>query len=183
MVIQVERLWLFQTIVSDPFIFEEIDGVDIIMENERVIKNLDVNTAIFFIDNIAKSGLNYTKKYGGEDTDVFNSFGKTTTTYEITFNLPVLSQATIERMIGREFSVFGMRRDLSYFAIFGKFVAENVKIDNEVQQRVSLVCENTQAKIYDVKQFNFDIVENIISIENPSGEDGGFDYDFDFGFN
>ena len=183
MVIQVEKLFLFQTIIEDPFIFEEVDGVDIVMESDRVIETLNVQTAVFFIDVVAKSGLKYTRKYGGEDTDSASSFGKTTGNYEIIFNLPVLSQKTIERMVGREFSIFGMRRDLTYFLILGKFTAENLKIDNDVQQRISLSCENTQAKIYDVKAFNFEEIENIISIENPSGEQGGFEYGFDFGFN
>jgi hypothetical protein len=183
MVTQVEKIWLFETEISDPYIFGKVDGVEILMQNDRLIKNISVDKAVFYISTIGKAGLTYTKKYGGEDIDSLTNNGKTRTDYTITFNLPVLSQGTITRMFGREYSVLGMRRDGTFFLCLGRFVAENLRIDNQVQQRISLSCENSQAKLYDVISYNFAIEENVITCEEPSGDKEGFDYLFDFKMN
>lgn len=182
MVVQVERIWLFETSLTDPYQFNTVDGVTCTMSSDRVVDNLNVGTATFYITSIAKAGLSYTKKYGGEDVDAISQYGKTITDFNLQFNLPLLAQETIERIVGREYSFLAMRRDLTYFVCFGRFSCDNLKIDNEVQQRVSFTSSNTMAKMYDVNSYNFDIIENEINITNPTGDDGGFDYVFDLVF-
>ena len=90
MVIQIEKIWLFETEVSDPYNFDKVDGVEVVLRDDRTLESLSVDRAVYYISTISKSGLTYSKEYGGEDNESFNSDGKTRTTYNLSFNLPVL---------------------------------------------------------------------------------------------
>ena len=180
MVIQVEKIWLFETEVVDPYFFEKVDGVEVTMESDTEIRNINIDKATFFVGSVGKGGLSITKKYGGENVDSLNITGKTVNTYDLEFNLPVVLNNVIDQMIGREFSILIMKRDRTHEVCFGRFVAENLKIDNEVQQRVSMKCENTQSKFYKANTFNFSFVETNLTECNLVNNEGGFDYEFDF---
>lgn len=182
MQIQVEKLWLFETLVSDPFFLGENSGVTATMVNPRIISFLNIVTVFFLIDNIGKSGLNYSISYGGEDQEIAESYGKNSGSYEVSFNLPVREQKKIEKMIGRQFSVMGMRRDQSLFVIFGQFEAEALNVDNEVQQRVTFKAKNTNAKIFTVQSMNIEEILNTITVIDQTPLNG-FDYGTDFNIN
>lgn len=185
MIIQIERLWLYETIITDPFIFEKTDGVDITMSNDfgdtdRVIELLDIDKAIFFIDTVLKGGLSLTAGYGGEDHNPLVNTGKVSVAYEIEFNIPIGRSIITEALLGKEFSIVAMRRDLTMFALFARFTIKNVDIDNDVLQRVSLTSEVGNHPIYDVNNLNVTLVVNVIGdnppIFPPFIETEGFDY-------
>lgn len=185
MIIQVERLWLYEAIITDPFIFEKTDGVDItmsdnILDTDRVIELLDIDTAVFFINTVLKGGLSVTAGYGGEDHNPLVNTGKVSAAFEVEFNLPIGRSIITEQLLGKEFSVVGMRRDLTLFAFFARFTIKNVSIDNDVLQRVSLTSKMGAHPIYEVNNLNVDIIINVIG-ENPPIfppfiETEGFDY-------
>jgi hypothetical protein len=176
MIVQTERIYLFETEAKDPYFFGTVDGVTATMADERRIDFLDINTVYFFIDTVSKGGLQYTKEYGGEDVGLFDTAGKVSTSYRLEFNLPLLSQRTIDAMMGREFSILAMRRDLTYFCIFGRFVAQDLEVDNEVLQRVTMQSSANDARIFEVNSFNITNILNNITTEDPSGDLGGFEY-------
>ena len=175
MLIQVERIYLFETSVSDPFFLGTVDGITTKMENERTIEVLDITTAQFFIDFVGRGGLTYTVNYGGEDNDAIDTYGKSQTKYSLDFNMPMYSQKMVEELVGKQFSLLGMRRDRTYFAIFGLFEAEAFKIDNEVQQRITLKTGLTSSKIFGVQSFNIGAITH--TINSPAIDAGaGNDY-------
>ena len=185
MIIQIERLWLYETIITDPFIFEKTDGVDItmsdnILDTDRVIELLDIDTAVFFIDTVLKGGISVTGGYGGEDHNPLVNTGKVSAAYQIEFNLPIGRSIITEQLLGKEFSVVAMRRDLTMFAFFARFTIKNVSIDNDVLQRVSLTSEMGSHPLYDVNNLNVTLVINVIGdnppIFPPFITDVGFDY-------
>lgn len=181
MQIQVEKLYLFETSVIDPFFFGTKDGVSTQFSNGRTIQLLDIVSVYFFLDNIAKSGLTYSLGYGGEDTDIEESYGKSTYEYELEFNFPSFQQRLLEELVGKEFSILCMRRDLSFFVIFGRFVCQNLSIDNEVQQRLKFVSKGTNSKMYNVNSFNITTIENVV--DEGDFINNGFDYSLDFALN
>ena len=185
MIIQIERLWLYEVVITDPFIFEKTDGVDITMsdsfgDTDRVIELLDIDKAIFFIDTVLKGGLSVSAGYGGEDHNPLVNTGKVSVSYEIEFNLPIGRSIITEALLGREFSIVAMRRDLTMFALFARFTIKNVNIDNDVLQRVSLTSVMGNHPIYDVNNLNVTLVVNVIGdnppIFPPFIETVGFDY-------
>lgn len=183
MQIQTERIYLFETTLQDPYFLGEKDGVTALLdsENPRFLTELDLTTVNFYIGGIGKGGLNYSMNYGGEDSEIIYSYGKSSASYEFDFNMPTNNQRYLEELIGKQFSILGMRRDLSFYVIFGQFECDGLNIDNEVQQRVKFKAKNSNAKIYTVQSFNIDeIIITIDGNENESG--GGFDYGFDFLF-
>lgn len=186
MIIQVERLWLFEAIIPDPFIFEKTDGIDItmsddILDTDRVIELLDIDKAVFYIDTVLKGGLSLTTGYGGEDYNPLVNNGKVSAAYQIDFNIPIGRPIITERLLGKEYSIVAMRRDLTLFALFARFTIKSVNIDNEVLQRVSLTSKEGAHPIYEVDNLNVDIVINVIG-ENPPIyvppfiDTDGFDY-------
>lgn len=185
MIIQVERLWLYEAIIADPFIFEKTDGIDItmsdnVLDTDRVIELLDLDKAIFYIDTVLKGGLSVTGGYGGEDHNPLVNPGKVSAAYQIEFNLPIGRSIITEALLGREYSVVGMRRDLTMFAFFARFTIKNVSIDNDVLQRVSLTSKEGNYPLYEVNNLNVSLVVNVIG-ENPPIfppfiENVGFDY-------
>lgn len=180
MQIQCEKLWLFETSVNDPFFLGTKDGVTVEMvdNNPRAINFINIETVYFFVDTIAKSGLTYSTEYGGEDSEILQSYGKSEQSYALELNVPTASQKRIEELVGKQFSLLAMRRDLSHFIIFAQFTAEDFVIDNEVQQRLTLKTKDSNARIFDVASFN---IENIIDeITEDDLNLGGFDYATDF---
>jgi len=181
MQIQTEELYLFETSIIDPFFLGTQDGITTKFINARTIELLDILTVYFFIGGIAKSGITYSLKYGGEDSEIDESYGKMTSDYTLEFNFPTFQQKLLEEMVGKEFAVLGMRRDLSNFVIFGRFVCDSVDIDNEVQQRLRFEAKGTNARIYNVQSFN---ITNIIEvIDSETFDSNGFDYENDFSLN
>jgi len=181
MLIQVEKIYLFETSVNDPYFLGTIDGVTAKMVTPRYIELLDILKVFFFIDFIGKGGLSYTMRYGGEDTDIVDSYGKSQASYSLEFNMPVMSQNLIEQLAGKQFSLLAMRRDKTFFVIFGQFEMENFKIDNEVQQRVTFKTGYTNSKIYTVQSYNITEIVNVVDVPLVDDlTDGGFDYELDF---
>lgn len=169
MVIQVERLWLFETLINNPFYFNKIDGIEITMSesNDRRIELLDLEKAIFYVDTVLKGGLNVNTEYGGEDHLPITNNGKTMNSYSVQFNIPLENTNIIEQMIGKEFSLIGMRRDLSFFACFARFIADDLDIDNEVLNRVTLESELGNEILFELNNFNVTEVVNIIGSQPP----------------
>mgnify|MGYP003654536674 CR=1 FL=1 len=180
MLIQTERIWLFETSIIDPYFIGTKDGItsSVLVDNPRIIQNLDINEVYFYLDEIARGGLKYTQSFGGEDTDISNTYGKSMASYSLEMLVPTFNQLTIEEMVGKEFSILAMRRDLSHFVIFGRFVAAPLTIDNDVQQRITFKSSASNAKIFDVQSFNITTIVNTLNCETLSG--AGFDYNFDF---
>lgn len=179
MQIQAEKIWLFETDVTNPYFFGVKDGVEAFMSSNRVIELLNIETVIFFIDVIGKSGIDYTMRYGGEDTDISEEYGNSTSKFNLSFNMPTNRQDKIETLIGKQFSIVGMRRDLSFFCIFGQFTAEPFSIDNEVIKRVTFSSGNTNARIFDVNSVSITNILNVIDDDTAAPIEGGFDYGFD----
>ena len=48
--IQVDRIWLFETQVMDPYFFGKIDGVEITMRDERTISLLNLDKCEYYLD-------------------------------------------------------------------------------------------------------------------------------------
>ena len=177
MLVQVEKIYLFETSVNDPYFLGTIDGVTSKMVNARVIELIDIEKVFFFIDFIGKGGLKYKNKYGGEDTDITDSYGKLQNDYTLEFNMPVYSQNLIEQLVGKQFSLLGMRRDKTFFVIFGQFEAENFDIDNEVQQRITFKTRTTNSKMYTVQSYNITEIVNVVDVTTVDAmTGGGFDY-------
>lgn len=175
MIILTERIWLFETTVLDPYFFGTIDGVTATLSSERRISLLDIETVIFYISGISKGGIRYNNRYGGEDVGMFEANGKISNTYTLEFNLPVLSQRTIQQMIGKEFSLLAMRKDLTRFAIFGRFIAEPLEVDNEKVQRLTFVSNTPNARIFEVDEVNITEILNTINVSELSGDAGGIE--------
>jgi len=183
MLIQVEKIYLFETSVSDPFFFGEKDGVTALLLNPRIIEQINIKTVYFFLDSVAKGGLTYTMKYGGEDADIFDNYGKSEQDYKLEFNLPTISQRVVEEMTGKQFSLLAMRRDGSHFIIFAQFTAEPFEVDNIIQKRMVLRATNTNARLFNVQSFNIEtIIESITEDDLEGLNSGGFDYEFDLQF-
>lgn len=190
MVIQIERIYLFETLLSDPFIFEKTDGIDVVMSesNDRVIQFLDIDKAIFYADTVLKGGLQRVKEYGGEDTMPNTADAKHSSEYTLQFNLPLENESFVEQMVGKEFSLVGMRRDLTMVACFGRFQARPLDIDNELLQRIELRSELGNHILYEVNTLNVTEVINIIGTQPPIypppfEEAFGFDYPIESAIN
>jgi hypothetical protein len=183
MQIQCERLYLFETALQDPYFLGTKDGIEATMleGNPRYIDFINIEQVYFFIGGIGKTGLTYSLSYGGEDSDISQSYGKSEQGYEVEFNMPVGDQRYLEALVGKQFSLIGMKRDLTYFAVLAQFEVDNLNIDNEIQQRVKLRARSTNARLYTVGAFNFDNIEFTIDSPIVDGE-GGFDYGFDLLF-
>lgn len=182
MQIQTERIYLFETSIQDPYFLGTKDGVTATLDanNPRFITDLNIQTVYFYFAGVAKGGLTYSIGYGGEDSDIIYSYGKSTQSYEFELNMPANNQRYLEELVGKQFTILGMRRDLSHFIIFGQFECDDLNVDNEVQQRVRFRARNTNARIFTVQNFNID--EIIITIDGNQPVEGGFDYGFDFLF-
>jgi hypothetical protein len=150
MQIQVERIWLFETVLADPFFLGTKDGITPVLSDGRTIDTLTIDLALFKIEVNAKGGLVYNAEYGGEDHSLTSSNGNYTSDYSLEFNVPLDNQTIIEKLIGNEVAVLGERRDGTFFTIFGQFTAEAFDIDNLLLKRVTLTSGNTNALIFEV---------------------------------
>lgn len=182
MQIQTERIYLFETPIQDPYFLGEKGGVTakISPENPRLITDMNIKTVYFYFSGVAKGGFNYSVQYGGEDTDILYTYGKSSASYEVNLNMPIENQRNIEELVGKQFALLGMRRNLDYFVIFGQFECDGLDIDNEVQQRVRFRARNTNAKIFTVQSFNIEDI--VVTIDGNELDGGGFDYGFDISF-
>lgn len=180
MQVQIEKIWLFETQVTNPFFLGEKDGVTVKMLNPRTIELLDIVSVYFFYDVIARGGLTYSVKYGGEDDEIQESYGKSHHDYTLELNMPTQSQNLIEKLVGKEFSIAAMRRDLSFFTIFGRFVCNSLDVDNEQQQRVKFQARNTNARMFNVISFNIQNIVNVIDPDVVDDLNNTFDYTLDF---
>lgn len=183
MQIQIERLYLFETSVKDPYFLGTRDGVEVTFtaDNARNIETLEIETVYFYFDVIGKCGLSYSMGYGGEDNDILNSYGKSQQSYTLEVNMPTDNQRFLEELVGKQFSLLAMRRDLTHFVIFGQFECDNLDIDNELIKRVRFKTNNTNARLLTVNSFNITEIINVID-GGAIADDGGFDYGFDFTF-
>ena len=179
MEIQCEKLWLFETELVDPFFLGEKDGITARMSkvDSRLIDFVNIKKVYFYIDTIAKIGITYNLKYGGEDTGINESFGKSRYDFELSFNVPTNNQVILEKLVGKQFSLVGMRRDLSFFLIFAQLEVGDYEVDNEVVMRITFKAKNTNSKIFSLNSFNIEEIIDTITEDNTS--DGGFDYEFD----
>jgi len=190
MVIQLERLYLFETLLTDPFIFEKTDGISVTMSptDDRFIELLDIDKAVFYVDTVLKGGLQRTKEYGGEDFQPFTANAKHSSEYSLEFNMPLENESYLEQMIGKEFSIVGMRRDLSLFTCFARFRARPLDIDNELLQRIELRTDLGNHIMYEVENLNVTEVINIIGntppiFPGPVDPVFGFDYPIESAMN
>lgn len=169
MVIQCERIWLFETTLSDPYIFDKTDGIDVLMspDNDQNIQLLDIDKAVFFIDTVLKGGLTKELGYGGEDTRPLTTNGKVSATYSLAFNIPLDDDDIIDQLVGKEFSIVCMRRNFSLFSIFGRFESKKLEIDNEILQRITFETELGNHIVYELGSLNVTEVINIIGNPPP----------------
>ena len=181
MIIQTEQIWLFETSITDPFFFGTKDGVQATMSNPRSIALLDIAAVSFYMDQVVKGGLTYSIKYGGEDNEIQESYGKSAQGYKLEANIPTVSEKLIEKLVGKEFSLLAMRRDGTFFVIFARLVVDGFDIDNVVRQRVTFKAANTNTRIYNVESFNVGPIDESITCDTIGAlTDGGFDYELDF---
>lgn len=190
MLVQTERIWLFETVLADPFIFEKMDGINITMspDNDRLIQLLDIDRAVFYIDTVLKGGLNRTIFHGGEDHLPLSDNGKTMASYSLEFNIPLDDELLIEQLVGKEYSIVAMRRNLSLFCSFARFTPKKLGIDNEVLQRMTLESDKGNHVLYEVNSLNVTEVIHVIGEPPPIYppvfvEALGFDYPMESAIN
>jgi hypothetical protein len=148
--IAANKIWLFQTGILDPFIFETTDGIAIRMESERVIELLTIATAVFYFDNTANGVLNWSTMYGGEDTGATVVTGKSEVSYELMFDFPNYSPEMIERLIGNEWAVLIETAGRDRLIIFARFEADGYDFENDQKGQVVLKSGRTSSKPYRV---------------------------------
>jgi hypothetical protein len=185
MLIQVEQIWLFECSITDPFIFEKTDGVNITMsaDDDKTIENLSIDKAEFYIRDILKGGLQSSNSYGGKDIYPLSQLGKASTLQRFEFNFPADDEMRVRNMIGKEYCVLGMKRDRTYFVSFARYTVPELMIDNDVIQRVSLQGSKGSQQLYTVNNINVTEVVNTIECESVVVESTGFDYELDAAMN
>lgn len=179
--IQVDRIWLFETQVMDPYFFGKIDGVEITMRDERTISLLNLDKCEYYLDSVVKGGFSWSSKYGGEDQGALSSLGKQEYDYELTFDLPLYSGKIIDEITGRLFSVLCERRNGTRFVVLGEFRADDFSIYNEHLNTITLSTSNTSAELYNVDSLNIGVINDTINCSAVSGNLDQFNrmnYDF-----
>jgi hypothetical protein len=109
-----------------------------------------------------KGAFKETFKYGGEDSGIVESTGKSEKTYEIQFNMPIENRDNLNRFAGSLYSLMGERVDGSKFVVFGQFEAEDLEVDNRIQNRMTLKTNTTSARLFEVNSLNVENIEYII---------------------
>ena len=152
--IQIEKIWLFETEVLDPYYFGTVDGVEVFMKDERTVSLLSLDNVAYFLNGVTKSGFSWSSKYGGEDRGVLTTLGKQEYEYELSFDLPLYSGRIVDEMTGRLFSFICEKRNGQRFVVFGQFYSNSFDIDNEQQNRLTLKTDLTNAQMYNVESLN-----------------------------
>jgi hypothetical protein len=163
--IQVEKIWLFETQVLDPYFFGKIDGVEVTPKDERTISLLNLDNVAYELNGVVTGGFSWTAKYGGEDSGILTTLGKQEYEYELMFDLPLYSGRIIDEMTGRLFSVVCEKRNGQRFVVFAQFRAEDYNIDNEAKNRITLKSDQTNAKMYNVESLNIVTVADSITCD------------------
>ncbi len=160
--IPIVKIWLFETDLLDPYFIGEKDGITVTLENDDNIDFLDIQTVTYFMNSIVKGAFSEDFKYGGEDGGVAESTGKSEKAYELQFNMPIENRDNLNRFAGSQYSLLAQRVDGSRFVVFGQFEADDLTVDNRIQNRMTLKTDDTSARLFEVNSFNIDNIEYII---------------------
>ena len=179
--IQLDKVWLFESSVMDPFFLGSKDGVSINMKDERTMSLISVDTCEYVINSVGNSTFSWSAGFGGEDMSVLSSMGKQEYSYELSFDLPLYSGRIIDEMCGRLFSVICERRNGSRFAVMGQFQSDSFNIDNEHKNRMTFSSGNTSARMYNVDSINIGQINDTIDLSQVcSNLDESNRMNFDF---
>jgi len=160
--IPVDKIWLFETDILDPYFIGEKDGITVTLENDDLIDFINIKTVTYFMNTIVKGAFKETFKYGGEDAGIAESTGKSEKAYELQFNMPIENRDNLNRFAGSQYSLLGERVDGSKFIVFGQFEADDLEVDNRVQNRMTLKTDDTSARLFEVNSLNIENIEYII---------------------
>ena len=174
MIIPLNKIWLFQSEITDPFIFNDRDDIAIVMssDDDRVIENITVASANWLIDTYGKGGLVATKKYGGEDSLPISAGGKISYEYSLSFNFDLADDGLVDQLIGGEYSFIGQKIDKSYICSFPRMIASDLPVDNDVIRRVEVESEEGGAILFKANNINIQSVINGLQANT-------FDFTFD----
>ncbi len=159
--ISIVKIWLFETDLLDPYFIGEKDGITVTLENDDNIDFLDIQTVTYFMNSIVKGAFSEDFKYGGEDGGIAESTGKSEKAYELQFNMPIENRDNLNRFAGSQYSLLAQRVDGSRFVVFGQFEADDLTVDNRIQNRMTLKTDDTSARLFEVNSFNIDNIEYI----------------------
>lgn len=160
--IAINKFWLFETKILDPFIFNETDGVDVTMADERTINVLSIDTVDFFFDEVANATFSWQVRYGGEDNGATVSTGKTEIKYDLKWNMPNYSLEVIETIVGGEWSVVVETIGGDRLTTFARFEAENYDFQSDQLNEMQLNGALTSSRLYKVNSLNIGAIENTI---------------------
>lgn len=62
--IDVTKIWLFETEVLDPLFFGTVDGVTVTMKDERTIELLDIALCEYMLTGVVDGGLEWSASNG-----------------------------------------------------------------------------------------------------------------------
>ena len=120
--IPINKIWLFETEILDPYFIGIKDGIEVILKNDDVIDFINIQTVTYFMNTQVKGAFKEVFKYGGEDGGIAESTGKSEKEYELEFNMPIENRDNLNRFAGSLYSLLGERVDGSKFIVFGQFV-------------------------------------------------------------
>ena len=160
--IPIVKIWLFETDLLDPYFIGEKDGITVTLENDDNIDFLNIKTVTYFMNSIVKGAFSEDFKYGGEDGGIAESTGKNEKAYELQFNMPIENRDNLNRFAGSQYSLLAQRVDGSRFVVFGQFEADDLTVDNRIQNRMTLKTDDTSARLFEVNSFNIENIEYII---------------------
>lgn len=163
--ISINKLWLFQTSIHDPFIFETTDGISITMESERVLELLTIANADFYFDNTAMGVLSWSAMYGGEDNGATVATGKSELSYELMFDFPNYSLEMVERLVGNEWACLIETTGRDRLVIFARLEADGYDFENDQKGQMVLKSGKTSARPYKVESFTVSAVTYTIDRE------------------
>ena len=164
MKIGVLNIWLFKTKVSSPFIFDPIDGLDIIMISDTIINNLILDFADFKIDHHFKSGLEIESEAGGSDFFPSIYFGKLRKFNTLNFNIPIFDQESLNKIVGKQWSWIIETSDGKFQICFGNFRSQNVDENNKTMSNVTLES-NSSHYIYDINNLTINSIGKTLICE------------------
>lgn len=153
--ISLNKIWLFKTGLVDPFIFEDIDGLSIVMDSERKVRSINVETVNFFLDNVIRGVFMYETKYGGEDDGVTVNTGKSEVKYEIRFEPPNFSLEVVDELTGGEWSAIVETTGGDLLLTLARFQPENYSFENDQRGEFTLTAEWSNSRLYLVDDFTF----------------------------
>lgn len=179
--IQIDKIWLFESEVIDPFYFGSIDGVEIDMKDERTISLINIDVCEYVINTVGKGGFTWDSNYGGEDKGALTTLGKQEYDYELSFDLPLYSGRIIDEMSGRLFSVVCERRNGTRFVVLAQFQTDPIKIEDEQVSRVVMKSGRTSAQLYNCNSLNIGTINdeiNCSTVHSNIDKFGRMNFDF-----